>query len=83
VRVGACDFPGDYPFPPAAYGGIERWLWAGAVGARAAGAEVHLLGPGWIPDLEGEWVRKPIRLEDVTSGSPAENELRSTAYDLE
>lgn len=82
MRVGVCDFPSDYPFPPAAYGGIERWLWAVAVGARAAGAEVHLLGPGWISDLEGEWVRKPVRLEDAASGSLAEKELRSTAYDL-
>ena len=82
MRIGVCDFPSDYPFPPAAYGGIERWLWAVAVGARAAGADVHLLGPGWIPDLEGEWVRNPVRLEDVVPGSLAERELRSTAYDL-
>ncbi len=46
MLVGICDFPGDYAFPPSGYGGIERWLWAVAVGARAAGAEVHLLGPG-------------------------------------
>ncbi|MEV2276245.1 lasso peptide biosynthesis B2 protein [Nocardiopsis sp. NPDC049922] len=49
VLVGVCDFPGRYAFPPAGYGGIERWLWAVAVGARAAGADVHLLGPGWLP----------------------------------
>lgn len=82
MLVGVCDFPSEYPFPPAAYGGIERWLWAVAVGARAAGAEVHLLGPDWIPALDAGWVRKPTRLEDVSSGSLAERELRSTAYDL-
>lgn len=82
MRIGLCDFPSDYPFPPTAYGGIERWLWAVAVGAQAAGAEVHLLGPAWIPDLEDEWIRKPVRLEDVVAGSLAERELRDTAYDL-
>jgi glycosyltransferase involved in cell wall biosynthesis len=82
VLVGVCDFPGSYAFPPAGYGGIERWLWAVAVGARAAGADVHLLGPGWLTDLEHDWVRKPVRLEDVSPGSLAEQELRSTGYDL-
>jgi glycosyltransferase involved in cell wall biosynthesis len=82
VLVGVCDFPGSYAFPPAGYGGIERWLWAVAVGARAAGADVHLLGPGWLTDLEQDWVRKPVRLEDVTAGSLAERELRATGYDL-
>lgn len=82
MLVGVCDFPGSYAFPPAGYGGIERWLWAVAVGARAAGADVHLLGPGWLTDLENDWVRKPARLEDITSGSLAEHELRSTEYDL-
>lgn len=65
MLVGVCDFPGSYAFPPAGYGGIERWLWAVAVGARAAGADVHLLGPGWLTDLENGWVRKPVRLEDI------------------
>ncbi|MFG3656861.1 glycosyltransferase [Streptomyces sp. NPDC047706] len=82
MLVGVCDFPGSYAFPPAGYGGIERWLWAVAVGARAAGADVHLLGPGWLPDLDSEWVRKPVRLEDVTAGSLAERDLRDTGYDL-
>ncbi|MER6088588.1 glycosyltransferase [Streptomyces bluensis] len=82
MLVGVCDFPGSYAFPPAGYGGIERWLWAVAVGARAAGADVHLLGPGWLPDLEPEWVRKPVRLEDVTAGSPTERELKAAGYDL-
>ncbi|MFB7559789.1 glycosyltransferase [Streptomyces brevispora] len=82
MLVGVCDFPGSYAFPPAGYGGIERWLWAVAVGARAAGADVHLLGPGWLTDLENDWVRKPVRLEDITTGTLAERELRSTGYDL-
>ncbi|MFE2520408.1 glycosyltransferase [Streptomyces mirabilis] len=82
MLVGVCDFPGSYAFPPAGYGGIERWLWAVAVGARAAGADVHLLGPGWLTDLENDWVRRPVRLEDLTTGSLASRELRSTGYDL-
>lgn len=82
MLVGVCDFPGSYAFPPAGYGGIERWLWAVAAGARAAGADVHLLGPGWLTDLENNWVRKPVRLEDITAGSLAERELRGTGYDL-
>ncbi|MFJ3096025.1 glycosyltransferase family protein [Streptomyces hydrogenans] len=82
MLVGVCDFPGSYAFPPAGYGGIERWLWAVAVGARAAGADVHLLGPGWLTDLENDWVRKPVRLEDLTPGTLAERELRDSGYDL-
>ncbi|MFJ8298773.1 glycosyltransferase [Streptomyces sp. NPDC094447] len=82
MLVGVCDFPGSYAFPPAGYGGIERWLWAVAVGARAAGADVHLLGPGWLTDLEHDWVRKPVRLEDLTPGTLAERELRDSGYDL-
>jgi glycosyltransferase involved in cell wall biosynthesis len=82
VLVGVCDFPGSYAFPPAGYGGIERWLWAVAVGARAAGADVHLLGPGWRRDLGPEWIRKPIRLEDTTPRSTEVRELRSAGYDL-
>lgn len=82
MLVGVCDFPGSYAFPPAGYGGIERWLWAVAVGARAAGADVHLLGPDWLTDLENDWVRRPVRLEDITAGSLAEQELRDTGYDL-
>ncbi|GGM90834.1 glycosyltransferase [Streptomyces fuscichromogenes] len=82
MLVGVCDFPGSYAFPPAGYGGIERWLWAVAVGARAAGADVHLLGPGWLSELDAEWVRKPVRLEDVNAGSLAERELEAARYDL-
>jgi glycosyltransferase involved in cell wall biosynthesis len=82
VLVGVCDFPSDYSFPPAAYGGIERWLWAVALGARSAGADVHLLGPGWLSSLESDWVRKPVRLEDTTPGALAARELASAGYDL-
>lgn len=82
MLVGVCDFPGSYAFPPAGYGGIERWLWATAVGARNADADVHLLGPGWLTDLENDWVRKPVRLEDTTAGSLVERDLRSSRYDL-
>lgn len=82
MLVGVCDFPGSYAFPPAGYGGIERWLWAVATGARAAGADVHLLGPGWLTDLEHDWVRKPVRLEDIKPGTLSERELRDSGYDL-
>ncbi|MBC9714467.1 glycosyltransferase [Streptomyces sp. TRM66268-LWL] len=82
MLVGVCDFPGTYTFPPAGYGGIERWLWAVAQGARTAGADVHLIGPGWLRDLEDQWVRKPVRLEDITPGSLAERELKDAGYDL-
>ncbi|MFG2648953.1 glycosyltransferase [Streptomyces sp. NPDC048436] len=97
MLVGVCDFPGDYAFPPSGYGGIERWLWAvaegaraagaraagaRAAGARAAGADVHLLGPLWRDDLAPEWTRRPVRLEDLEPGSRAARELRATGYDL-
>lgn len=82
MLVGVCDFPSDYAFPPPAYGGIERWLWAVANGARNAGADVHLLGPGWLPELEEVWTRKPIRLEDTRTGSLEEGDLISSRYDL-
>ena len=65
MLVGVCDFPGSYAFPPSAYGGIERWLWATAIGARKAGAEVHLLGPQWRADLAQGWTTAAIRLEDL------------------
>lgn len=82
MLVGICDFPGDYAFPPAGYGGIERWLWAVAVGARTAGAEVHLLGPQWRPELADEWEMLPVRLEDIRPDGPQARSLRSTGYDL-
>jgi glycosyltransferase involved in cell wall biosynthesis len=82
VLVGVCDFPSSYAFPPAGYGGIERWLWAVAEGARAAGADVHLLGPLWREDLAPEWTRKPVRLEDHVPGSLTSRDLAATGYDL-
>jgi glycosyltransferase involved in cell wall biosynthesis len=77
VLVGICDFPSAYDFPPHGYGGIERWLWAVAVGAKRAGSDVHLLGPKWRTDLDG-FTRRPIRLEDLTDATA----LKATGYDL-
>ncbi|WP_053648617.1 glycosyltransferase [Streptomyces sp. XY431] len=82
MLVGICDFPSSYTFPPVGYGGIERWLWAVAEGARAAGADVHLLGPGWRTDLGADWTTRPIRLEDLQPGTRQTRDLRSTGYDL-
>lgn len=82
MLVGVCDFPGDYAFPPPGYGGIERWLWAVAVGGRAAGAEVHLLGPQWRPELAEEWTILPTRLEDTRPNGRQARSLRDTGYDL-
>jgi glycosyltransferase involved in cell wall biosynthesis len=82
MLVGVCDFPGNYAFPPSGYGGIERWLWAVAVGARAAGAEVHLLGPQWRSELADNWELRPIRLEDLRPGGRQARSLQATGYDL-
>lgn len=82
MLVGVCDFPGTYAFPPRGYGGIERWLWATALGARAAGADVHLLGSHWRSDLQPDWERHPIRLEDVETGSTALKALQESRFDL-
>lgn len=82
MLVGVCDFPSAYAFPPSGYGGIERWLWATAVGARRAGTEVHLLGPQWRRELSGDWLLRPIRLEDVTPGTLPARSLRDAGYDL-
>lgn len=82
MRVGICDFPSDYAFPPHGYGGIERWLWAVAVGARRVGAQVHLLGPAWRDDLPGDYLRLPVRLEDLTDGDAALHGLREFRLDL-
>ncbi|MER7662066.1 glycosyltransferase [Streptomyces sp. NPDC096193] len=82
MLVGVCDFPGSYAFPPAGYGGIERWLWAVAEGARAAGADAHLLGPLWREDLAPKWTRRPLRLEDLEPGSLTARELQAASYDL-
>lgn len=82
MLVGVCDFPGTYNFPPAGYGGIERWLWATALGGRLAGADVHLLGPQWRAELAAEWTIKPVRLEELETDSLQAKELRASAYDL-
>ncbi|MFJ8470338.1 glycosyltransferase [Kitasatospora sp. NPDC094011] len=82
MLVGICDFPSSYTFPPTGYGGIERWLWAVAEGARAAGADVHLLGPGWRTDLADDWALRPVRLENLQPGTRTTRELRASGYDL-
>ncbi|GAA2031287.1 hypothetical protein GCM10009839_33970 [Catenulispora yoronensis] len=82
MLVGVCDFPGPYDFPLAGYGGIERWLWATALGGRLAGADVHLLGPRWRREVGDDWTIRPIRLEDVEPGSLEAKELRAAGYDL-
>jgi glycosyltransferase involved in cell wall biosynthesis len=80
MQVGVCDFPARYAFPPTGYAGIERWLWAAAVGARRAGATVHLLGPQWRPELADDWRIDPIRLEHADGRQRAR--LRDQGYDL-
>ncbi|MGH3429104.1 MAG: glycosyltransferase [Mycobacteriales bacterium] len=80
--VGICDFPGAYAFPPSGYGGIERWLWAVAVGARKAVEDVHLLGPQWRSELAEEWPLRSIRLEDTKPGSKHAAALKAAGYDL-
>lgn len=82
MHVGICDFPSAYPFPPAGYGGIERWLWAVAVGARAAGADVTLLGPQWRRDLPADWARREVRLESLHPADTAVRRLRADRFDL-
>jgi glycosyltransferase involved in cell wall biosynthesis len=82
MLVGVCDFPSSYAFPPYGYGGIERWLWAAAVGARRAGADVHLLGPAWRPELADEWTMLPVRLESLDASSTTTAHLRGSRYDL-
>jgi glycosyltransferase involved in cell wall biosynthesis len=80
MLVGVCDFPAKYAFPPAGYAGIERWLWAVAVGARRAGATVHLLGEQWRPELSADWCIEPTRLEAVNGLQLAR--LLDCGYDL-
>jgi glycosyltransferase involved in cell wall biosynthesis len=80
MLVGVCDFPAKYDFPPTGYAGIERWLWACAVGARRAGATVHLLGEQWRKELASDWHVEPIRLETADRRQVAQ--LRATRYDL-
>ncbi|SES49331.1 glycosyltransferase [Actinokineospora terrae] len=82
MKVGVCDFPSKYSFPPHGYGGIERWLWAVAVGARQAGHEVHLIGPGWRKDVPAEFRRTPLRLEDAASSGAARHDLGALNLDL-
>jgi glycosyltransferase involved in cell wall biosynthesis len=82
MLVGVCDFPAKYAFPPTGYAGIERWLWAVAVGARRAGATVHLLGVQWRAELTGDWTMRPVRLESLDAGSARLAELRASRYDL-
>lgn len=82
MLVGICDFPGSYAFPPTGYGGIERWLWATALGARRTGADVHLIGPAWQRGLEPDWTIRPVRLEDNEPGSRVAAELKASRYDL-
>jgi glycosyltransferase involved in cell wall biosynthesis len=82
MNVGICDFPSDYEFPPRGYGSIERWLWAAAVGARAWGASVHLLGPSWRTNLPSSFRRSDVRLEDLGPGTVGEAELLALSFDL-
>jgi glycosyltransferase involved in cell wall biosynthesis len=82
VKVGICDFPSAYAFPPYGYGGIERWLWAAAVGAREAGADVHLIGPAWRTDLPHGFGRLPVRLEDLSPDDDGFRRLKQLGIDL-
>jgi glycosyltransferase involved in cell wall biosynthesis len=82
MLVGVCDFPSRYAFPPKGYGGIERWLWAAAVGARQVGADVHLLGHQWRRELADDWVVHALRLEDLDPASGEVRRLRDTNYDI-
>jgi glycosyltransferase involved in cell wall biosynthesis len=81
MHVGVCDFPARYAFPPLGYAGIERWLWATAVGARRVGATVRLLGYQWRPELAADWQIDRIRLE-VPGAGPDLARLRSVGLDL-
>jgi glycosyltransferase involved in cell wall biosynthesis len=82
VKVGVCDYPSAYAFPPYGYGGIERWLWAVAVGAQQAGAEVHLIGPAWRRDLPDGFDRLSARLEDLSSRDDGFDQLKRLGLDL-
>ncbi len=82
MRVGICDFPSQYAFPPYGYGGIERWLWAVVVGAYRAGAEVHLLGPAWRQDVVPRMPGLAVRLEDIERGGAAWRSVEQLELDL-
>lgn len=82
MRVGICDFPSRYAFPPYGYGGIERWLWATAIGAAETGVDVHLIGPAWRPETAEWFPVTPLRLEDLTPGSADVRRLTRLELDL-
>ncbi|TDC96132.1 glycosyltransferase [Actinomadura sp. 7K507] len=82
MLVGICDFPSQYAFPPHGYGGIERWLWATAIGAAEAGADVHLIGPAWRPEAVARFPATPLRLEDLLPGSTDATKLSRVGLDL-
>lgn len=82
MKVGVCDYPSAYLFPPHGYGSIERWLWAAAVGARQWGATVHLIGPQWRSDLPVGFRRCDVRLEEVTRSAEGYDGLRELGLDL-
>lgn len=82
MRIGICDFPSQYAFPPHGYGGIERWLWATAIGAAQAQADVHLIGPAWRPEATARFPTTPLRLEDLTPGSADATQLSRMGLDL-
>jgi hypothetical protein len=63
MLVGVCDFPGAYAFPPSGYGGIERWLWATAIGARRAGAD-----PGYLNAHHADFAAGHVTLAGEVSG---------------
>ncbi len=80
--VGVCDYPSAYAFPPHGYGSIERWLWSAAVGARAWGAEVHLIGPQWRSELPAGFGRSDCRLEGLRPAEVSGGELDRLGLDL-
>ncbi|MBM7771204.1 glycosyltransferase involved in cell wall biosynthesis [Actinokineospora baliensis] len=82
MRIGVCDFPSDYAFPPYGYGGIERWLWAAAFGGHQAGDEIFLVGPAWRRELPLAFKRIPLRLEDLRPESEQFRTLQNLALDV-
>ena len=83
MKIGVCDFPSQYSFPPTGYGSIERWLWACAEGAHTLGADVHLIGPQWRKEVPIPARRLPFRLESIDSDdAQAIERLRECRLDL-
>jgi glycosyltransferase involved in cell wall biosynthesis len=82
MKVGVCDYPSPYAFPPHGYGSIERWLWSAAVGAREWGAEVHLIGPQWREDLPAGFGRSDVRLEGLDPDRVPGGDLDRLGLDL-